>query len=89
MVGAAIKVRLGPADMDALRDGRDIVVGEVMITRSDEWTSRDVAAYLGISCRTVERRAEAGRLPGSRIGYRWTFKRKRIERWEKSQKQRS
>ena len=44
-------------------------------------TAADLADYLSFSKNWVYRKAEAGELPGTRLGNRWRFKRSVIDRW--------
>lgn len=44
-------------------------------------TAEELAAYLGFSRNWVYRKAEAGEIPGLRLGNRWRFKRSVIDRW--------
>ena len=44
-------------------------------------TAEDLAEYLGFSKNWVYRKAEAGELPGVKLGKRWRFKRSMIDKW--------
>lgn len=41
----------------------------------------DVAKYFGIRASTVYRLAQAGKLPGFKVGGQWRFNRKLLELW--------
>jgi excisionase family DNA binding protein len=44
-------------------------------------TVREVAAYLGVSAKTVERKARQGRLPSLRVFGRVRFRRSDVASW--------
>ena len=44
-------------------------------------TAEDLAEYLGFSKNWVYRKAEAGEIPGVKLGKRWRFKRSVIDKW--------
>jgi len=44
-------------------------------------TAEQLAAYLSFSKNWIYRKAEAGELPGIKIGNRWRFKKSIIDRW--------
>lgn len=43
--------------------------------------SRQVGAMLGYHYRTIQRKAHAGEIPGTRIGGVWKFDPTRLENW--------
>lgn len=45
-------------------------------------TPAQVAALLAVSRRTVQRMAEAGELPGLRVGSQWRFSPDRLAEWQ-------
>jgi len=48
----------------------------------DRWmTVKDVAEYLQLSRDQIYRLAQQGRIPVSKIGYRWRFKKEKIDQW--------
>lgn len=44
-------------------------------------TLREVAEYLQLSKDMIYRLAQSGRIPASKVGSRWRFRRERIDRW--------
>ena len=49
---------------------------------SDKWmTVGNVAEYLQLSTDQIYRLAQQGRIPVSKIGSRWRFKREKIDEW--------
>lgn len=44
-------------------------------------TIDEVAAYLRLSKDTVYRMAQSGRIPGSKVGTQWRFRRGDVDRW--------
>lgn len=44
-------------------------------------TAAELAEYLSFSKNWVYRKAEAGEIPGVKLGNRWRFKRSVIDRW--------
>ena len=44
-------------------------------------TLQEVAAYLQLSKDMIYRLAQSGRIPASKVGSRWRFRRERIDRW--------
>ena len=51
-------------------------------TMQNRWmTLREVADYLQLSKDSIYRLAQSGRIPASKVGNRWRFKRERIDRW--------
>lgn len=55
----------------------------------DRWmTVKDVAEYLQLSTDQIYRLAQQGKIPASKVGVRWRFKREKIDEWvENSQPQ--
>lgn len=54
-------------------------VGALMQNR---WmTLQEVAEYLQLSKDMIYRLAQSGRMPASKVGSRWRFRRERIDRW--------
>lgn len=55
----------------------------------DRWmTVRDVAEYLQLSMDLIYKMAQQGKLPASKIGAQWRFKREEIDEWVKTQRPR-
>ena len=53
----------------------------------DRWmTVEDVAEYLQLSMDMIYKMAQQGKLPASKIGAQWRFKREEIDKWVKSQR---
>jgi excisionase family DNA binding protein len=53
---------------------------------SDKWmTVKDVADYLQLSTDQIYRLAQQGRIPVSKVGNLWRFKRERIDQWMEGQ----
>ena len=46
---------------------------------------QEVAEYLQLSKDMIYRLAQAGRIPASKVGSRWRFRRERIDRWMEDQ----
>ena len=44
-------------------------------------TLEEVAAYLRLSKDTVYRMAQTGRIPASKVGTLWRFKKKNVDEW--------
>ena len=44
-------------------------------------TAKDLAGYLSFSKNWVYRKAEAGEIPGVKLGNRWRFKKSVIDKW--------
>ena len=44
-------------------------------------TLEEVADYLQLSKDMIYRLAQSGRIPASKVGSRWRFRRERIDRW--------
>lgn len=49
-------------------------------------TLAEVAAYLRLSKDTVYRMASGGRLPASKVGSQWRFRRVDVDRWLETHK---
>ena len=49
-------------------------------------TLKEVAAYLKLAEKTAYKLADAGKLPGFKVGGSWRFKREDIDRWIEEQK---
>lgn len=53
----------------------------------DRWmTVEDVAQYLQLSMDMIYKMAQQGKLPASKIGAQWRFKREEVDKWVKSQR---
>ena len=51
-------------------------------TMQSRWmTLQEVAEYLQLSKDMIYRLAQSGRIPASKVGNRWRFRRERIDRW--------
>ena len=51
-------------------------------TMQSRWmTLQEVAEYLQLSKDMIYRLAQNGRIPASKVGSRWRFRRERIDRW--------
>lgn len=44
-------------------------------------TAKDLAEYLSFSKNWIYRKAEAGEIPGSKLGGNWRFKKSIIDEW--------
>lgn len=54
---------------------------------NEKWlTVKEVAEYLQLSPDQIYRLAQQGRIPASKVGARWRFKRENIDRWMEEQK---
>jgi len=54
---------------------------------NDRWmTLEDVAEYLQLSRDLIYRLAQKGKMPASKVGGQWRFKREKIDQWMDSQK---
>jgi len=52
----------------------------------DRWmTVKDVAEYLQLSTDQIYHLAQQGRIPASKVGARWRFKREKIDQWVENQ----
>ena len=52
----------------------------------DRWiTVQEVADYLHVSHDLIYRLAQKGKIPASKVGGRWRFKRESIDRWMATQ----
>ncbi|MDY0110244.1 MAG: helix-turn-helix domain-containing protein [Candidatus Krumholzibacteria bacterium] len=49
-------------------------------------TLTEVAAYLRLSKDTVYRMASGGRLPASKVGSQWRFRREDVDQWLETNK---
>jgi len=59
------------------------------LTMVESWmTVRDVAKYLQLSMDMIYKMAQQGKLPASKIGAQWRFKREEIDEWVKMQRPR-
>lgn len=47
---------------------------------------KDVAAYLQISKDLIYKWAQEGKIPASKLGNQWRFKREEVDEWAKSQR---
>ena len=53
---------------------------------NDRWmTVKDVAEYLQLSTDQIYRLAQQGKIPASKVGARWRFKREKIDEWVENQ----
>lgn len=53
----------------------------------DRWmTVENVAEYLQLSMDMIYKMAQQGKLPASKIGVQWRFKREEVDQWVKSQR---
>ena len=51
-------------------------------TMENRWmTLQEVAEYLQLSKDLIYRLAQNGKIPASKVGSRWRFRRERIDRW--------
>ena len=49
---------------------------------TDTWlTVKEVAQYLKLSTDLIYKLAQQGRIPASKVGAAWRFKREKIDRW--------
>ena len=49
---------------------------------ADTWlTVKEVAQYLKLSTDLIYKLAQQGRIPASKVGSAWRFKREKIDRW--------
>ena len=44
-------------------------------------TLQDVAEYLQLSKDQIYRLAQSGKIPASKVGSRWRFRRERVDQW--------
>ena len=51
---------------------------------SDFLTPKEVAEYLKVDIMTIYRLAKEGRIPASKVGHLWRFKRTEIDEWFKN-----
>jgi len=55
----------------------------------ESWmTVRDVAKYLQLSMDMIYKMAQQGKIPASKIGAQWRFKREEIDEWVRAQRPR-
>lgn len=53
---------------------------------NDRWmTVKDVAEYLQLSTDQIYRLAQQGKIPVSKVGTRWRFRRQKIDEWVENQ----
>lgn len=56
--------------------------GLMSSTMQNRWmTLQEVAEYLQLSKDLIYRLAQSGKIPASKVGSRWRFRRERIDRW--------
>ena len=49
---------------------------------TDTWpTVKEIAQYLKLSTDLIYKLAQQGRIPASKVGSAWRFKREKIDRW--------
>jgi len=49
---------------------------------TDTWlTVKEVAQYLKLSTDLIYKLAQQGRIPASKVGVAWRFKKEKIDRW--------
>jgi len=54
---------------------------------NEKWlTVKDVAEYLQLSRDQIYRLAQQGKIPASKVGARWRFRRENIDRWMEEQR---
>ena len=54
---------------------------------NEKWlTVKEVAEYLQLSPDQIYRLAQQGKIPASKVGARWRFKRENIDRWMEEQR---
>ena len=54
----------------------------VSTTMQNRWmTLQEVAEYLQLSKDQIYRLAQRGRIPASKVGSRWRFRRERVDQW--------
>lgn len=54
----------------------------VSTTMQNRWmTLQEVAEYLQLSKDQIYRLAQGGRIPASKVGSRWRFRRERVDQW--------
>jgi excisionase family DNA binding protein len=63
--------------------------GKRGLIMADPWmTVKDVAKYLQLSMDMIYKMAQQGKLPASKIGAQWRFKREEIDEWVRAQRPR-
>ena len=51
----------------------------------DRWmTVKDVAEYLQLSADQIYRLAQRGKIPASKVGVQWRFKKEKVDEWVES-----
>jgi excisionase family DNA binding protein len=56
---------------------------------TDTWlTVKEVAQYLKLSTDLIYKLAQQGRIPASKVGAAWRFKKEKIDRWMDSNEKR-
>lgn len=54
---------------------------------NEKWlTVKEVAEYLQLSPDQIYRLAQQGKIPASKVGARWRFKKENIDRWMEEQR---
>lgn len=53
----------------------------LMVDTREVMTAEQLASYLSFSKNWIYRKAEAGELPGIKMGNRWRFKKSIIDQW--------
>ena len=54
----------------------------VSMNMQNRWmTLQEVAEYLQLSKDLIYRLAQSGRIPASKVGSRWRFRRERVDHW--------
>jgi len=57
-----------------------------VVTMNDRWmTLHEVADYLQLSRDLIYRLSQKGRIPATKVGGRWRFKREKIDQWMEEQ----
>ena len=53
-----------------------------MTSNQQQWmTVKEVAEYLRVSTDLIYRLAQEGKIPASKVGGRWRFKRDKVDHW--------
>ena len=55
------------------------------MNQNEIMTAQEVAQYLRLSTATVYKLAQAGKIPATRVGRAWRFKRELLDEWIKQQ----
>ena len=58
------------------------------MNKNEIMTVQEVAQYLRLSTATVYKLAQAGKIPSTRVGRMWRFKRELIDEWIRQQSSR-